>query len=112
MFDNTSMRTAGVGIPASQRTERGNTINTLEAFEPTQTFAVQYTDDTGTQHRTVVMRIGSQWYLPPNGEAWAAAILPLKDGTPIARQLNEAFASRMAPLPKADAVDILGKTGK
>jgi hypothetical protein len=112
MYDNTSMRTAGVGIPASQRTQKGDSINTLENFEPTLTYAIRYTDDAGTEHRTVVMRIGSQWYMPPNGEAWAGTLQHLKDGTPLARQLSEAFVSQTAPLPKADAVDILGSSGK
>lgn len=110
MFDSTAntMRQVGVGIPPGQRTQRGESINTLEHFEPTSMFAVQYTDDAGTQHRTVVMRIGAQWWLPPNGEAWAGALLPLKDGTALARQLSDAFTSATAPLPKSDAVDILG----
>jgi hypothetical protein len=100
-----------VGIPDGQTAQRGDGIKTLNHFEPVQTFAVQFADDEGQLRNTVVMRIGGQWYLPPNGEAWSRALQPLKEGTWLERQLTESFSLKATPLPKSDAVDILGKTG-
>ena len=111
MFDNatSNMRAVGVGIPDGQRVQRGEGINSLQHFVPTEMFAVQYCDEGGVEHRTVVMRIGGQWYLPPNGEIWAQSLRPLKGDAWLAKQLSEALQSHTAPVPKTDAVDILGK---
>lgn len=114
MFESGSgnMRKVGVGIPDGQRVQRGDGINILQHFVPTEMFAIQYCDESGNEHKTVVMRIAGQWYLPPNGEAWAQALKPLKSDTWLAKQLSESFGAHAAPLPRADAVDILpGKVG-
>ena len=75
-------------------------------------FGVQYVDDAGIEHNTVVMRIGGKWYMPPNGEAWAQTLRPLTRDTWLAKQLGEAWLTRSSPVPKADAVDILSSAKK
>lgn len=111
MLNDTGNNVRRVGIPEGQATQRGDGVKSLKHFVPAQMFAVQFTDDEGRVRNTVVMRIGGQWYLPPNGEAWSQALQPLKEDTWLARQLSDAFAVQAAPLPKSDAVDILGQTG-
>jgi hypothetical protein len=103
-------RPQGVGVPEAQRTQRtsGAGINTLKHFEPTDMFAVQYVGDDGVEHNTVVMRIGSKWYLPPNGEAWSGTLRPLLGESWLGKQLSEAWLTRMASVPKADDVDVFG----
>lgn len=111
MFDTgntTNVRPAAVGIPEGQRTERGGDVKRLRHMLPAQMFAVQFVDDEGAVHDTVAMRIGGDWYLPPNGETWSASLRRLKGDTWLAQQLGDALLTQTAPLPKNDAVDILG----
>lgn len=113
MFDNTTsnLRPTGVGIPAGQAATRGNGTKTLRVFVPTEMFVVQYLDEEGLVHETVVMKVGTEWWLPANGESWVKSVRKLGDDTWLVKQLTEAQQVRTAPLPKADAVDILPGNG-
>lgn len=107
MFESPNVNQRQVAIPEGQYASRGDGVKTVTHFTPASMFAVQYLDDEGLSHDTVVMHIGGLWYLPPNGEVWARSLRPLKEDTWLAKQLSLARASSAAPLPKVDAVDVL-----
>ena len=100
----TSHRPAGVLTNSPERV--AGTPKTLSHFAPCQMAAVQYTDEQGTVHTTVFMKVGTTWYMPPNAEAWAGALKPL---APWLSKLCEAQAALQKPeVPKEDAVNLFG----
>lgn len=103
---NGGVRQVGVGIPDGQRLEEGSTSSTLEHCSPMEQFAVQFTDEQGRIHRTVIVKAFGAFYHPPNGEQWAASLRPLKKDGWLSRQMS----ARLNPkdgVPTADAVDVV-----
>lgn len=105
-----AMRPTGVVVPQSQlRQQQAGAARTITGFAEAKTYGVEYVDDEGTKHTTIVMLIGGQWYLPPNGENYAATLRPIKADTWLGKALEESKANtNTASLPKADAVDVVG----
>lgn len=96
-------------IPPSQTRETGGTARAISHFVEAKSYAIEYTDDEGTKHVTIVMRIGGQWYLPPNGENYAATLRPIRSDNWLGKALTERLLdSTPTALPKADAVDVVG----
>jgi hypothetical protein len=62
-----------------------------------------YVDDAGQSHTTIALKIGARWYLAPNGEAWAAALKPLKPESWLAQALEK----KANPPPKPEPLDLL-----
>lgn len=54
--------------------------NTLVAAAPVEWLALRYGDADGNQHDTLALRVGGQFYLPPEREteAWVASFGPPK----------------------------------
>jgi hypothetical protein len=73
---------------------------------PLQPFAVQYFDENGLEHRTIVYKMGDTVYYDMNAERWAAG---LRQAAPyIAKAVNAEHAVMATPLaPGADQVDVL-----
>lgn len=104
-----AMRPTGVVIPASQLRQQAGAPRTVTGFAEAKTYGIEYTDDDGTKHTTVVMNIGGQWYMPPNGENYAATLRPIKADTWLGKALEDGrLNSNTSSLPKEDAVDIVG----
>ena len=85
------------------------TPRTIPNFIEADTFAVQYVDDDGRLHTTLVHRVGGVWQLPPNGENYAATLRPLGRDSWLAKALDkkfEAFELRFEPKVPADAGDV------
>lgn len=75
---------------------------------PMQMYGIQYGDASGKLHVAVVVKIGDQWYMPPNAEAWAGQLQPL---TPWLTKLLEADTAKKevkdTSVPKMDSVNIM-----
>ena len=104
----THPRMRGVGhapIPA-----QGNGApRTVTAVVPMEQFAIFYNDENGTPRANVLVKVGDALYLPPNGVEWAANLKPA------AEWLKKAALPKIGntegkadPLPKNDAVDVMG----
>ena len=103
-------RPNGVVLPQSQLSPGTGVPQTLTGFAEAKSYGVEYVDEAGNKHVTVLMRIGDQWYLPPNGENYASTLRQLNKDTWLAKLLTDRFNNSItASLPKEDAVDILGK---
>lgn len=103
-------RPNGVVLPPHQRTAGQGAPRSLSGFMEAKTYAVEYVDDNGDKHITLAMLVGGQWYLPPNGENYAATLRPINKDTWLAKQLDERLLSQGAApnAPKTDAVDVIG----
>jgi hypothetical protein len=114
-MNDTSIRPQGVMKPQDQLSPGMGTPRTITHCVEMHTFAVQYVTDDGKQHIGIAQRVGGIWYLPPNGENYAASLRPLKKDTWLSQLLEEKFrtvnpaaaAATMAAIPKEDAVDPL-----
>lgn len=104
MFVNQSVKPTGVMQTA---TGKPMSPKTLTHIAPAQMYGIEYGDTEGQAHTLVVVRIGNQWFMPPNAEQWASQLQP------IAKWLSEQLESQLkavtdTSVPKADAVDIFG----
>lgn len=105
-----SQRPQGVGISQSSLSTGTGTPKTVFHVVEAKSFAVEYTDDAGTKHATVAMLIGETWYLPPNGENYAATLRPAAPW--LVEQLNAragSAADPSTPMSVPDnGVDVVG----
>lgn len=103
-------RPTGVVVPQSQLRQSSTAApRTVTGFAEAKTFGIEYTDDDGEKHTTVAMCIGGQWYMPPNGENYAATLRPIKSDTWLGKALEEGRLNTNATsLPKQDSVDVIG----
>jgi hypothetical protein len=94
-------------LPQNQMSGGKAGPRTVTGFAKLETFGVEYTDDEGVKHTTVVQRMAGQWYFAPNGENFAGSLRPIKKGTWLADILDEKDAgpTTAASLPKDDAVN-------
>lgn len=60
---------------------------TVQMCLAVEQYAVVYDDEKGVRHKTVVVRVGDQFYTHPNAEAWAAGLRPLEAGHWLAKGL-------------------------
>jgi len=116
MFDNSvGNRSVGVGIPAGQLSPGQGPPRTLMNFAEMKTFAIEYVDDNGNRHIQLAMYrvVDGKWYLPPNGENFAATLKSLGDNSWLAKKLNERIAETAAQntdhaaIPTEDAAKVL-----
>lgn len=98
-------RMRGVGQTPPPADAKGNPRTVLQVV-PLEQFAVHYYDENGTARTNILIKVGDQFYFPPNGIEWAQSLKPAADWvkkavlTKISAPLNE-------PLPPKDAVDII-----
>jgi len=80
--------------------------NTVAHVVPANMVAVQYFDEYGKAHSTVLLKVGGMVYHAPNGEQWAGALRPASGW--LAEKVKTVMDSKDAPLPVTDAVDVIG----
>lgn len=113
MFDSSvGARSVGVGIPLGQLSPGTGQPRTVTGFMEMKNVAVEYVDDAGNKHRTVaLLDANGTWYIPPNGENFAATLRPLAPNTWLAQKLTEclqrATATDKGTVPAEDAAEIL-----
>jgi hypothetical protein len=108
MFDATAGgRSIGVGIPTGQLSPGTGQPRTITGFMELKNVAIEYVDDAGNKHRTIAMLDAhGQWYLPPNGENFAATLRPLAAGTWLAKALSETLNKSRAAAETTDPADV------
>ena len=100
-----AVRQTGVRIPDDQLTQGQGAPNTVGHVIPAQMVAVQYFDEYGKGHNTVLLRVGTELYHAPNGEQWAAA---LKQAAPWLKEVvMPELDSEKVPIPTEDEVDVV-----
>ena len=102
-------RPQGVRVPDQQlRTGGTGQPNTVGSIIPFQPYAIQYYDENGEEHRTVVYKMGDNVYVDMNAERWAAGFRSASAF--IAKAVNAHHAVLTAPLgPTKDSVDVLAE---
>lgn len=100
-------RPQGVRVPEQQLRPGGTgQPNTVGSIIPLQPFAVQYFDENGQEHHTIVYKMGNTVYFDMNAERWAAGLR--QASAFIAKAVNAEHAVLMSPAtPAGDAVDVL-----
>lgn len=116
LSDN-QLRPNGVAIPDAEG-PRMATPNTFISGAPLEQFLVQYADADGRVHDAVGIRIGSDWYLAPNSEAWLKSRRPFHKAIRAAMEeryqaylASKALAVKGATSPMVPAAALTGKTG-
>ena len=99
-------RAQGVTTPEGQGNPRNaGPENTVKNAMEVTFVAVEYWDEYGRQHQDVLLRMGNDYYKPPNSEDWARALR----GT--ASWLSKGIAAKLsAPasrVPVDDSVSVL-----
>jgi hypothetical protein len=99
-------RPQGVTLPASQlQGERGEP-NTVYHAVPMLPVAIEYTDENGVRHKTVVYKVGKAVYIDMNADRWAAGLRPA--AAYIADVVNKEIDSQAASVPSRDTVSVMG----
>ncbi len=84
---------------------------TVAAVVPLEQFAVHYYDENGTPRTNILIKVGDKFYFAPQGLEWAASLKPaaewVKKGVLAVIGTKEQDAPA-DPLPKEDAVDVMG----
>jgi len=106
---NSPGRPVGVVIPNAQRPQTRGEPRTVSHAVPCSMVAVQYYDEDGTEHRSVLLRVANKLYVPPNSENWAGA---LKESAGWLAKGVEGLISDSGTVPTADSVDVLKPTPK
>lgn len=105
-------RPSGVVIPQGQLSGGKGPPQTLTGFVEMKSYGIEYVDADGNKHTTVAQYGGGRWYLPPNGENYAATLRPLNGDTWLTQLLEEKRLSEggtaAGDLPKQDNVDVVG----
>lgn len=108
MLSGGNQRPQGVTIPESQlRSGETGQFNTVAHVIPMQPYAVQYYDEHGHAHNTIVWKSGNMVYFDRNAERWASG---LAQAAPYIRDaVNAEHAVFLAPEAPtdADAVDVI-----
>ncbi len=97
-----NIRTKGVQGNKSMETAPPQT---LQAVAPVEFHAVMFGDAQGQQVKCLVLRVGDQWYMPPDSANYANELRPLAPW--LDKQLTARVGSKVEELPKKDAVDVL-----
>lgn len=106
MFDtkNPFRPVSGVVIPTETSTEQAPQNKIVQCL-PIEMFGVVYGDDSGRAHRTVFVKMGTDWYEAPNSETWAGSLRPVL--TKFAKQLDDMVSGQEdKSVPKSDSVDM------
>jgi len=100
-------RPQGVMIPDSQMRGQGTgSPNTVAHVVPMQPYAVQYFDEHGREHNTIVYKVGNVVYFDHNAERWAAGLGQAAGYIKTAVNADHA-AFLSPPAPNDDHVDVL-----
>lgn len=95
----------GVQIPAGQLQEDGIAEpKTVLHIAPAQMVAVQYADEHGKKHNTVLLKVGDTVYHAPDGERWAAGLKQASGW--LANAVIAEIDSGSVSVPDKDNVDI------
>jgi hypothetical protein len=102
----------GVTIPQTQMSQDTTEPNRLLSVLDCEMIAIMYSDQTGRVHKTVVLRAGDEYYMPPGSEQWTNGVKPLHKW--LSDALNAQRSTRSDNVPSTDSVDIIAdgmKTG-
>lgn len=99
-------RPQGVTIPASQLQGEHGEPNTVYHAIPMIPVAIEYTDETGVRHTTIVYKVGKAVYIDMNADRWAAGLRPA--ASYIADVVNKEVDSQTASIPNEDTVNVIG----
>lgn len=106
MFEQQGPRQIGVRTPDNYSTEQLPT-RTLVHCIPLQMYGIAYGDDSGKAHISIAMKMGDEWYMPPNAEEWAGKVKPLASW--LGKQCEaKSIATKDVSVPKSDTVDVMG----
>jgi hypothetical protein len=111
MFGNDNPRIAGVRTPVNQSTEQAP-ANTVTKVAPAQWALIEYGDETGRAHTSLVLICGDKAWLAPNAEAWTSALKPFRAdmSRDIVERLRDALPAAQGgstePLPSKDDVSV------
>lgn len=108
MFESKDPRRPIMGVQQTNTlsTEQAPT-NTVVACVPMEMYGVLYGDDSGRAHRTVFVKMGTDWYEARNSEEWANGLRPVL--SKFTKQLDQISASQKdKTVPKSDSVDVMG----
>lgn len=95
----------GVQIPAGQLQEEGLAPpKTVLHVAPAQMVAVQYADEHGKKHNTVLLKVGDTVYHAPDGERWASGLKQAAGW--LASAVTAEVDSNSVSVPNNDKVDI------
>lgn len=101
-------RPQGVTLPASQLQGDRGEPNTVFHVMPMIPVAVEYSDETGVKHRTVVYKVGKAVYFDSNADRWAANLRPAAPF--LAQAVLKEVESAEASIPATDTVSILDES--
>jgi hypothetical protein len=111
MGNPVNMRPQGVQVPQDQLSPGTGEPFTVTQFCEAKSFAATYADDHGKLHTSILLRIGGQWHIAPNGENFAATLKSLKRDGRLSNNLEAKYQESQPSLalgggvPAADAVD-------
>ena len=105
-------RNQGVTISAGQRNagKKKGPPGTISHAYVVEQVALQWFDESGTAHDDVWLRIGGNYFIPPDSELWASKLQQVKET--YVRQLNAMMQDSAIKdvAPTADAVDIVASS--
>ena len=100
-------RPQGVQVPQQQLApDETGPPNTVRHVVPMIPCAVQYFDEHGQAHNTIVYKIGKAIYFDPNAERWAAGLRQSADY--IVQAVERELSAMQAPVPTEDKVEVIG----
>lgn len=108
---NTTKPVRHVGVRTASEVDNGNApTQTLVGLQKAEFFAARFGDAYGRAHNVLVMRVGDEWYMPPNSEEYAASLKPVSEW--LSKQMKVRAGSPPAEeslkdLPKEDQVEVL-----
>jgi hypothetical protein len=73
---------------------------------PAEMVAVQYFDEYGKAHDTILVRVAGELYHAPNGEQWARSLRRAADW--LKEKVFKELDVEKAPIPTEDTVDVVG----
>ena len=95
----------GVTTPVNQGAPANEgTANTVVSAHPVEFVAVEFFDGEGRRRKDVLMKLGDEFYTPPNSQVWAES---LKRVQPWLRDGTRKKMPTSGPVPTQDDVDII-----
>lgn len=77
--------------------------NTLTHLIPMEQFAIQYVDGEGQLRKSVIVKVGEDYYVPENAETWSNNIKLAADWL---RDIIKARLAAKGAVPSSDSVDV------
>jgi hypothetical protein len=98
-------RPQGVTIPAEQSQPGRGKPKSLIDVAVMEHIAVAFCDDAGRQHNVVLAKVGKEYYMAPNSEAWAAELRPVLPWLQDA--IDSELRGRSETLPTEDRAEVV-----